>query len=59
MTTTTDAITAAGKLIHAIALAEDLAQDAEDREQLGRAYKFRAQARAMRVELAALESSSK
>lgn len=44
-------------LVFAIAMAEDQAQAAEDREQYGRANKIKAQVRAMKSELAALESA--
>jgi len=45
-------------LIFAVALAEDAAQDAEDREQYARASKIRGQIRAMNAEIAALRAAS-
>lgn len=54
-TTHDDAIS---ELIYAIARAEDAAQDAEDREALGRAAKIRAQVRALRAELADLQNGA-
>ena len=46
------------ELIEAIAMAGDAAQDAEDCERLDRASKFRAQARAMESELAAMRGAA-
>lgn len=53
----TERETEISKLVEAIAMAEGAAQNAEDRDNMKRAYQIRAQARVMQAQLDALVAS--